>query len=80
MTPGKESRGMPAPSASPGRLAAAGWGSLVAIHFTSAALRALSRPAAMPSAVPCVGGRLQLKSGTGWMPGRPPRMPKLRRS
>eukprot|EP00969_Alexandrium_andersonii_P316494 13981672-Alexandrium_andersonii.AAC.1 len=59
MTPGMESRGTPAPSASLGRLAAAGWGSPAAIRFTSAALRAIARPAATPSAVPRAGGRLR---------------------
>eukprot|EP00969_Alexandrium_andersonii_P070585 3115037-Alexandrium_andersonii.AAC.1 len=63
MTPGTESLGMPAPSASPGRLAAAGWGSLAGIHFTSAALRAIARPAATLSAALCADGRLRQESG-----------------
>eukprot|EP00969_Alexandrium_andersonii_P090705 4004712-Alexandrium_andersonii.AAC.1 len=64
-----ESRGTPAPSASPGRLAAAGWGSRTGIHFPSAALRAIARQAATPSAARCADGRSQPRNGADWTPG-----------
>eukprot|EP00969_Alexandrium_andersonii_P330099 14588045-Alexandrium_andersonii.AAC.1 len=76
MPRGMESLEVLAPSASPGRLAAAGWGSRAGIHFTLAASRTIARPAATPSAVPCADGRLRPRSGVGAMPGRPPKWPR----
>eukprot|EP00969_Alexandrium_andersonii_P358467 15451060-Alexandrium_andersonii.AAC.1 len=73
-----ESLGTLAPFASPGRLAVAGWGSRVGIHFTSTVLRAIARQAATPSAARCADGRLRPRSGAGWMPGRLRRRPKPR--
>eukprot|EP00969_Alexandrium_andersonii_P220514 9740136-Alexandrium_andersonii.AAC.1 len=61
---------MSAPFASAAELAVAGWGSRVGTHFTSAALRAIARPGATPSVVPCAAGRLPPASGAGWTPGR----------
>eukprot|EP00969_Alexandrium_andersonii_P290854 12855860-Alexandrium_andersonii.AAC.1 len=76
MTPVMESRGTPAPSPSPGRLAAAGWGSRAVIRFTSAALCAIARLAATPLAARCADGRSRLRSGADWAPGRPPKRPQ----
>eukprot|EP00969_Alexandrium_andersonii_P041297 1810043-Alexandrium_andersonii.AAC.1 len=65
-----ESPGAPAPSAPLAEDAVAGWGSPAVVRYTSAALRAIARLRATPSAAPCAGGLSLQKGGGGSMPGR----------